>query len=118
MFMLDARTKEYGPLSVNITCSEEKISFWGLTKKVSFSDFCMEVPTTRVKFSLLSCLNKEITIKMDPVNIQGIITGYTIEGDFYIIAIEILKASRSTWKSLLVEKNLCSLGSQVSHASS
>ena len=92
MFFFDADTKEHRPLSLHVSCPEEGLSFWGRTSDITSRDLCMEVPTTRIKTSLMGFEN---------VIIAGNICWYTIEGDYYQIGLAVSKKCRAAWKELV-----------------
>jgi hypothetical protein len=101
MFFFDAYSKEHRPLSLHISCPDEGLSFWGRTRDISSHDFCMEVPTTRIKASLMGSINKDVIIRFENVVISGNIQWYTIEGDFYQVSIAVKKSCRAAWKELV-----------------
>ncbi len=118
MFSLDTNTKNCEPMSLNISCTQAGLSFWGMTRSVSSRDLYLEVLTTRIKTSLMMFLNKDVTIKIENVSIQGTIISYTIEGDYYLIGINIDKSHRSAWKGLLVEKSRVPISAEIRHIAS
>jgi len=101
MFFFDADTKEHRPLSLHVTCPEEGLSFWGRTSDITSRDLCMEVPTTRIKTSLMGFINKDVIIRFENVIIAGNICWYTIEGDYYQIGLAVSKKCRAAWKELV-----------------
>lgn len=116
MFLLDSGIKNCGPLSLIVKCPDSDITFRGITTEITSSGFCLEVPTTRIKTTLSCFLSKNVGIVIDTINICGIINCYTIEGDYYIIRIEIGKNSRQAWKTFLAEKTRLSLRTEIRHA--
>jgi hypothetical protein len=116
MFFLDISTRNHCSLSLTITCPETELSFRGMTKEIMNHSFNLQVPTTRIKKTLTSFINKDVTIRVDNVLINGMILWYTIEGDYYIIGIEISKSYRSSWKEVLTGKSSLSLHPEIRHA--
>jgi hypothetical protein len=113
MFFFQSDTKEHRPLSLHISCPDAGMSFWGRTRDISSHELCMEVPTTRIKTSLMQFINKDVIIRVENVIIDGSITWYTIEGDFYLINIAVNKRCRSAWKELVAVSDRLALQSRV-----
>jgi hypothetical protein len=101
MLFFDIGTKEHRPFSLLVSCPEEGLTFWGTTRDITTQEFCMEVPTTRIKASLMEFIAKSVLIRFENVTIEGAIQWYTIEGDYYIISIGVRKSCRSAWKELI-----------------
>jgi hypothetical protein len=101
MFFFDTGTKEHTPFSLLVSCPDEGLTFWGTTRNVTSQEFCMEVPTTRIKTSLMDFISKNVIIRFENVTIEGTIQWYTIEGDYYLISIGVCKRCRSAWKELV-----------------
>lgn len=85
----------------HITCRLGDISVRGATINISNKDFCLVVPTPRIKLCLLSMLNKDVILEVENVTIDGSFRWYTIENDNYCIGISINKWHIPTWKKLL-----------------
>ncbi len=117
MFSFNMNGKFLGTLSLNITCPGQQLSFWGTTRELGAKDLCLAVPTTRIRTTFSQFLNENVTITCENVILEGCVSWYTIEGDYYLIGISIGKAHRSAWKSLLSEKSKVSLRAEVHHVS-
>lgn len=117
MFSLNLSAKEYGPLSLNISCPSSELSFRGLTRELTPKDLCLEVPITRIKTTLSQFLNKDVTIGCENVIFEGTMSWYTIEGDYYYIGIGLSKIHRSAWRRFLAEKSRISLTAEMHHVS-
>lgn len=117
MFSFNMTCKFLGTLSLNVTCPGQELSFWGTTRELGAKDFCLAVPTTRIKTTFSQILNENVTIACENVLLEGNVSWYTIEGDYYLIGISIGKAHRSAWKNLLSEKSKVSLHAEVRHVS-
>jgi hypothetical protein len=101
MFFFDIGTKEHRPFSLLVSCPGEGLTFWGTTRDITSQEFCMEVPTTRIKASLMEFIAKSVIIRFENVTIEGKLQWYTIEGDYYLIGIGVSRSCRSAWKELL-----------------
>jgi ABC-type uncharacterized transport system ATPase subunit len=77
----------------------------------------MNVPTARIKVTLLKLLSQNVTVSTGNVTVNGNISGYTIEGDRYLIGIVINKTDRLSWKRFLAGKNWLSLHTEIRHVS-
>jgi len=117
MFSINFSMKEYGSLSLNISCPSSGLSFRGLTREITPTDLCLEVPITRIKITLLQFLNKDVTIGCENVLFDGTIHWYTIEGDYYYIGISLSKSHRSAWRRFLAERSRVSLSPEMHHVS-
>jgi hypothetical protein len=118
MFFFDMGTKEHRPLSLHIAFPEVGLSFWGMTRDISSQDLCMEVPTTRIKASLMEFLNKDVIMRFENVTISGVIHWYTIEGDNYIINIAVSKGCRAAWKELVAVSDRLAVKASVRQTAS
>lgn len=116
MFALTMNLKKHEPLSLNISCAAEDLSFRGMTRETSRNDLCLEVPTTKIKLSLTDFINKDVTVSFENVILNGSISWYTIEGDYYFIGIRIARTHQSAWKGILAERPRLSLRTEVHHA--
>lgn len=117
MFSFTMNCKSLGNLSLNISCPGRDLSFWGTTRELAVKDFCLAVPTTRIKTTFSQLLNENVTIACESVLLEGMVSWYTIEGDYYLIGISIGKAHRSAWKNILSEKSKVSIHTAVGHVS-
>ncbi len=113
MFFFGMDTKEHRPLSLHISCPEEGLSFWGMTRDIASRELCMEVPTARIKTSLMGFINKDVIMRFENVTIDGCISWYTIEGDYYLISIAVNKRCRSAWKEFMAVSDRVALQSRV-----
>ncbi len=101
---------------MHITCTLGELSFRGITKNISNKGFCLIVPTPRIKMSLLELLNKDVTLDIENVIIDGSFKWYTIEGDRYCIGISINKLHIPTWKKVLDASNSLVVNQSMNHA--
>jgi len=104
-------------MRLTVSCSQEECSFEGKTQYVSSRDLRMEVPTTRVKDTLLKFLNQNVTVQAGNVTVTGKMLGYTIDGNRYLIGIAISRSDRTSWKRLLEERAGFSLFAQAPNVS-
>jgi hypothetical protein len=114
LFELRSLRRTYHPM--HISCKLGEIAVWGITTDISSKGFCLEVPTPRIKICLLDLLNKDVTIEIQNVIIDGSIEWYTIEGDRYCIGITINKWHITTWKKLLAVSSGSMVDSGMEHA--
>jgi hypothetical protein len=117
MFSMNFNVKEYGSLSLNISCPSNELSFRGMTREITPNDICLEVPITRIKITLSQFLNKDVTIGCENVIFEGTMSWYTIEGDYYYIGIGLSKCHRSAWRKFLTERSRVSLSAEMHHVS-
>jgi hypothetical protein len=66
--------------------------------------------------SLLAMLNKDVTLEIENVIIDGSFRWYTIEGDRYCIGISINKWHIPTWKNLLDTTSSLVVNQSMNHA--
>jgi hypothetical protein len=117
MFSINLNVKEYGSLSLNISCPPNELSFGGMTREITSNELCMEVPITRIKVTLSQFLNKDVIIRCENVIFDGTLHWYTIEGDYYYIGIGLCKSHRSAWRRFLAEKSSVNLSTEMHHVS-
>ena len=118
MWSLDLNlSKRYETFSVKVSCPQDECSFEGKTLYVSSCDLCVEVPTTQIKVTLLKFLNHDVTVRIGNVTIAGIMSGYTIERDRYLIGIIVSKQDRAAWKKFLADKPKVSFLTEIRHVS-
>lgn len=117
MFLFNINFNDLGSFSINLSSPDHDLSLWGNTKELTIKELCLAIPTTRIKFTFSQLLNQNVTVKADNMIITGNVTWYTIEGDYYLIGINICKNHRAAWKNFLAQKWRVSLQTEVRHVS-
>lgn len=118
MFPLSlSMNRRHESICLKISYPLENCSFEGKTQYISPYDICMEVPTTRIKITLLKLLNQDVSVTAGNVTVTGTIMGYTIERDLYLIGILINKAARAAWKRFVEESPRPSFFAEIRHVS-
>ena len=109
--------RRHEELCLTVSCSQEECSFEGKTQYVSSHDLRMEVPTARVKKTLLKFLNQDVTVHAGNVTVTGKMRSYTIDGNHYLIGVAISRPDRMSWRRLLEERTGFSLFAQAPNVS-
>ncbi len=116
MILFELRSFRRSFHQMHITCRLGEMSVRGITKDISHKGFCLEVPTPRIKMSLLELLNKDVTLEIENVIIDGSFRWYTIDGDRYYIGISVNKWHIPTWKKLLDSSRGLVVNQSMNHA--
>ena len=77
----------------------------GRVKEISRNEFCMEIPSIRVKSCLLDMIHAPVLLEIENVILSGSILWYTIEDATYVIGISVKKDHRAAWRKLLLDKS-------------
>ena len=113
-FDLTSFQRRYNPIP--ITCTFEDLAVVGTTKYLSPRGLCLQIPTTRIKLSLLEMLNKDVLLEVKNVTIAGCIGWYTIDDDLYRIGITIHKKHIQEWKRIVSQSAEAVLNAGMGHA--
>ncbi|GEM_PF-539708 len=69
--------------------------------EVSRCSIICTIPSSRIKDNLMEMLDREISISLDNMLLDGIFSWYTIEDSLYRIGITIAPKHRSSWRKIL-----------------
>ncbi|HDP24990.1 MAG TPA: hypothetical protein ENN34_06055 [Deltaproteobacteria bacterium] len=105
MFFIGPPIQHVATQGLHLSCRIGESTLDGRLKEISRSEFCMEVPSTRVKTCLLEMIHAPVLLEIEQVLLSGSILWYTIEGASYFIGIRVKKDHRAAWRKLLLDKS-------------
>ncbi|MCD6569541.1 MAG: PilZ domain-containing protein [Deltaproteobacteria bacterium] len=116
--MLERRTLKRMLLPLPVMASNDSLQLSGITKDISKEGLCVEIPTPCVNISILELLNKNVTLTVKDVMLEGIIKWYTVNNSRYLIGILIDEKDKLAWKQIIEDKETgdCNLKDPVSLA--
>lgn len=95
-----------------IVISNDSLQLPGITKDTSKEGLCIEIPTPYVNASILNLLNKNVTLGVKDVTLEGTIKWYTVNNARYLIGVLIDKKDRPFWKQLIEDKKTQQVATQ------
>jgi hypothetical protein len=85
--------------------------------EVSRNGMTCTIPSSRVQGSLMEMLHTEISVSIDNMLLDGILSWYTIEESSYLIGITIDRKQRSSWRRIFAERCREVVHTSTRHAS-
>jgi len=102
--MLERRTLKRNTVPFPIVLSNDSLQLAGITKNTSKKGLCIEILAPYVTASILNLLNKNVTIGVKDVTLEGTIKWYTVNNARYLIGVLIDKKDTPAWKQLIGDK--------------
>jgi hypothetical protein len=99
--MLERRTLKRSAMPFSIVLSSDSLQLPGITKDTSKEGLCIEILTPYVTASLLNLLNKNVTLEVKDMTLEGTIKWYTVNNARYLIGVLIDKKYSPAWKQLI-----------------
>jgi len=86
------------PVPAVLSFSNSHISC--ITKNISKKGLCLEIPIQTLSANIFEMLNKNVTLDIQKLTVEGSVKWYTVSNALYLIGILVDNKYRDSWKSL------------------